>query len=324
MGERRRVFQKLFMQGDFDLVSWMQGPAVSTGRIKRAAATKVLKNPVFLLYATCTKDQYWVTKMTDAAYDKFPRGFKYNTDIKANLTYQKGQNTITEPLSGDFGTQTVNGPIVNDNVVRDFARVMEFFKVYGACYSALDKQRSDEDSINLEPVQFMWSEINGNTRIGMIAEYVKVQKRLLQLSQVEATEMYQVLYQGAMTDKVFGKHNIILCENFIDAVPGLIMDTMENGRRHFRPDPSLKPKSIKHSKESEMIEVKAVDINREWRERITRLVSCYNKCYGAGAAKVPEADTASLTSTLMSPRSSSGGLLSPSSRLLSPGGAYFV
>jgi hypothetical protein len=208
---------------DYD--SWINEPITTAlQKTRKTRNVKEIVNKIFSDCAAVTYDPFWVDKFNNAAMGKFPSKFTYHDGI---LTYRRGAKCITLELS--------NNPHEASHAC------IEFFHSNGGIFSQIDEQHSLEvqhqRNHNGPVQQLAWGDVNKKIQECMLSYYVVDMKSIMNLSNSEVEQLRQTIRLG-IADKYFGKHNILVENNRIHSISGLLWN---NNNRSFYINPDLKP-----------------------------------------------------------------------------------
>jgi hypothetical protein len=216
---------------------WCSGGFVSQDKNgkKKTRQTKEVVNTIFSECANCSiciTDPFWVEKFSAAALNKFPKGFSYRDNM---LIYKKPGK---DPIS-------IN---VSNNAVEAASACMEFFKTTTNLMSPKDKEREIQllyelNKRNNAKDPLSWKTSCKNMRTSMICNYITDMKNTMKLSLEETDQLYNVVKVG-ITKKYFTKDNIVIQNNRIYSIGGLLWD---DKKRNFYIDQRLTPAVSKSS-----------------------------------------------------------------------------
>lgn len=211
-----------------DFSSWANSSTGSlpTPKTHKARGVKEVVNPVFAECAAITDDPFWAEKFTNASVGKFPQKFNYHDGI---LNYRKGERCHTLELT--------NNPYDNAYAC------MEFFRINGGIFSPTDEQNSTASQFSRAGSSvekpLTWGTANKKIQETLLSYYLTNTKKKLELTSSEVEELRQQILLG-IANKFFGDHNIVVSEDRVQSVNGLVWDEK---KRVFFIDPGLKPLS---------------------------------------------------------------------------------
>jgi len=213
-----------------DLNSWMNGATFQPQqKIKKTRGTKEIIHKIFADCAEVIDDPYWITKFNNISIGKFPPKFSYNDGV---LTYRKGTKY-----------QTLN---VSENAYEASHACIEFFQTNGSIFSSTDEQNASdqqrkraEETSNKEPLT--WATATKKDHECLISYYTMGMQKLMELTELEVEQLRQTLRLG-ISNKFFGKHNITVENNRIQAVNGILWNPES---RKFYIDKDLKPDNVR-------------------------------------------------------------------------------
>ncbi len=225
-----------------DAALWMNEHAKEQKeKPKKSQKNREVVNRIFTECASVIDDPFWIDKFNNAARGKFPQKFCYNN---GTLIYRKG----SKPPSVE---------VPNDNIEAAYI-CMEFFKKYGGIFSPMDAQNSidihDEIDNNGYIDPLTWDTANKKVRDALISYYVLALKSNMTLNDFESKQLRQTINLGII-NKFFGKENIIVDNNRIKSIGGLLWNDVD---RRFTIDASLKQQQARNytkSKNKDKIEV---------------------------------------------------------------------
>lgn len=212
---------------DFD--SWSTQPILQAPqKTRKARGVKEIMHRIFSDCALVVDDPFWVDKFNTAAAGKLPRGFNYNDGL---LSYRKGAKSHTLEVS--------------NNPYEAAHACMEFIRSNGGIFSTMDQQ----DSLELQYArartgitqQLTWGDANKKIQECMLSYYVTGMKGVMSLTENEGNQLRQTIRLG-IANKFFGKHNIVVGNNRIQSIDGLLWN---NENRKFYINPELKPNSTR-------------------------------------------------------------------------------
>lgn len=209
---------------DFD--SWMNQPVAQAPQRNRK--TRGVKEIVHKLFADCAgaiDDPFWIEKFNAAATGKLPRGFSF---YDGSLIYRKGAKCHT--------LEVPNNPYEAAHAC------MEFFRSNAGIFSPMDEQDSLELQLArsqavLTQQELTWGDANKKIQECMLSHYVMGMMEIMCLSEHEVEQLRQTIRLG-IANKHFGKHNILVVNNRIHSVEGLLWNPTE--RKFFISD-TVKP-----------------------------------------------------------------------------------
>lgn len=209
---------------DYDL--WSNTPvAQAPQRSRKTKAVKQVIHPIFVACANVTNDAFWAERFTAASVGTFPKGFSFNDDV---LLYRKGARSHTLEVS--------------KNVHEASPACMEFFRAHGGIFSPMDQANSYELQFAQAQAaatqeELTWATANKKIQECMINNYLSTMATVMSLSLQEVCQLRQTVKIG-ISHKYFGKENIVVVNNQIHAVQGLLWNPT---LREFYINPELKP-----------------------------------------------------------------------------------
>lgn len=213
--------------------SWMNEPINNLSSRSRNNKNKTVREIIHPLFNECSKiilDPFWIDKFNLGSMGKFPRGFSYHDGI---LTYRKGSKSISIDLP--------NSPVEASHMI------MDFFKIHGGIFSPMDQQTSlnindqEDTAKNNNDQPITWNDINNKMQECLLSNYFTEMQKIMNLSQSETNNLRQVVKLG-ITNKYFGKYNILLDKTRISSINGLLWN---NEQRYFFIDSELKPMAVR-------------------------------------------------------------------------------
>lgn len=210
--------------------TWANTPVRPTTNTKtKKTKNKEIVHEIFLLCAEVTSDPFWSEKFRLAAVGKFP-----NCD-QSKFTYSNG--TLTHKK----GTRITKLNISSDP--REAAEeCMDFFREKQSIYSPTDQSLALElkfsrNSLLLETKELTWEKSNKKIRECLICYFINDQSEIMQLTSKQSEQLNTVIKIG-LYRKYFDKNNIILSNDRIYSIGGLMWDSQNNV---FFIDPDLNP-----------------------------------------------------------------------------------
>lgn len=210
--------------------SWINQPTVqSAAKARKTRATKEVVHKIFQDCATITTDPFWIEKFTNASINKFPPKFSYRDGL---LIYKKGAKSYTLEVSS--------------NVYEAAPACVDFMRFHGSLFSPIDERYAQEmqtlrDNSAIIPQDLTWKDSNKKVQECMLSYYMTSMKEIMSLTAVEADQLRQTVKLG-LTNKFFGNHNIVVTNNRIMSIGGLLWNAET---RTFYIDPTLKPISAR-------------------------------------------------------------------------------
>jgi hypothetical protein len=209
---------------DYDL--WSNTPvAQAPQRNRKVKVAKQILHPIFATCANVTTDPFWAERFTAASVGTFPKGFSFNDDV---LLYRKGARSHTLEVS--------------KNGHEAAPACMEFFRAYGGIFSPLDQANSIELQFAQAQAaanqdELTWATANKKVQECMINNYLSTMMQVMSLTVKETGQLRQTVKLG-ISHKYFGKDNIVVAQNRIQSVQGLLWNPT---LREFYINPELKP-----------------------------------------------------------------------------------
>src|SRR5579872_1470244 len=245
---------------------WLNTPIRSTGtgaprRKSKATASRPIVHPLFAECAKVATDPFWVALFSKAAYGKFPRKFSYRDKV---LSYKRGSRVLT--------LQVPQAPI------EALSAVTTFLRRHGGIISDLDQETNrleqSRDLPSEAPLQ--WSGLRDKMREALLELFISDIKSRLNLTKIEVSKLRHTINVGVILG-AFGKTNIILEDDSIVNIQGLIFHSGEPGHREFSIDPTLMATATtriasKHSR-SRKVEEPREDVSylRDWYKALEKL-----------------------------------------------------
>lgn len=189
-----------------DINAWMNEPTVQNIS-KKKTRTKDVTYGFFLEMSKITEDEFWENKLSMAAYNKFPKNFKWQNNY---LTFTKGSKVFRQQLS--------------TNVYEARDQVINFFKEKGNICSPKDQQAMFVEKIKDEP-PLTWISASKRTRECLIIYYCIEQKKLRNLDDYEYHQLRHIL-NGIVNNKRFDDR-IVFEDKRIIEIKSLIFDPVK-------------------------------------------------------------------------------------------------
>lgn len=195
---------------EFDVRAWLEKP---NGKTKGRKERKVVREIVHPIFADCAKvatNQFWVDLLLDCASGKFPTShFKYDNPT---FRYRKGARSAEVDLPY--------------NVYEAVHVIINMFKTYGNIFSPTEA--AEQQSRNMaEPVVIVWDKRHGNINDNVIARYMDVVRRGLNLDLAAFNSLRRVIYRG-IEDGYYNAQTITIEYRHIVNIEGLYFDSVEN------------------------------------------------------------------------------------------------
>ena len=206
---------------------WISQPIITQNK-KNKKNEKPIINYKFEEASKILKDPFWIEKFKNAAIGKFPPKFNF---IDNKLIYNNGYKSI-------------NFEYIDD--LEEFSNIcIDFFRCYGSIFSELDvnnsiKEQELRSKIVKEPL--IWNNCNKKIQESLILYFISYIKEIINLNEKEIKQLKQIIKLGIIT-KFFGKNNIIIENNRIQKIEGLLFD---KNKRYFYINPELKPLIIRN------------------------------------------------------------------------------
>ena len=212
----------------FDFGKWTDPTQVKDN--VKPKKTRIKKEVVYPIFEKCidyVNDPFWVEKLKNASYNKFPRGFSYRD---GSLIYKKGNKSQSLEIQNRNYFEAANAAI-------------EFIRSNGCIFSTLDKEKASlnhaQKDQEFEEEEIIWSKANKRVQECLIANYVVTMKHNMSLTDSEKELLRQTINLG-VSNKFFGDNNIKIIDKKINSIAGLLWDAEQ---RVFYVDPELKPSS---------------------------------------------------------------------------------
>lgn len=214
-----------------DCESWMNEPIIQGAQ--RSKKRRTGKENVNQIFADCSfyiNDKFWVDKLNSAARGKFPKGFNYQNGA---LIYRKGAKSHQIEISDD-----------PSEAVHQF---IEFLRNNAGIFSQTDQHQALEleycrsTTDDEEAKDLTWGECNKKIQDCMLNRYFLAMKSVMNLTQIQLEQLRQTV-RLAISAKFFGRANIVVENNKIQAINGLLWD--ENLQK-FYVNPRLKPNTTR-------------------------------------------------------------------------------
>ena len=164
-----------------------QKRVIPTGKTNRYK--KRIHYPIFIECSEIIDDSFWKSKLVDAAYGKFPKGFSYSN---SQLNYRRGNKTASIELEGDTSDITT--------------MFIEFLKVNGGLFSTEEEIEKYED---VYVPDLSWKNANSKTRNNLVNNYVDEMGQKLDLTRAERDDMKYVIECG-IKRKIFNNSTVFV------------------------------------------------------------------------------------------------------------------
>lgn len=209
-----------------DTSSWMNEPIVSgPPRTRKSRGVKEVLHRIFSDCAGVIEDPFWIEKLNQAAFGKFPAKFSFND---GTLLFRKGTRCYSLEVS--------------NNPYESAHQILEFIRTHGGIFSPTDKQYSIELDLARQMAartreKLTWGDASKKMQECLLSYFIMSMKTVMTLSDYEVEYLRQTI-RLAISNKFFGKHNIKVEENRIQSIEGLLWNG-ENRTFYLHPD--LKP-----------------------------------------------------------------------------------
>ncbi len=220
---------------------------------KKQKTKKKIIYPIFLDYASGTTDPFWIKKFNVWANGKLP---KYFNLIDDTLIYKKGNDQYTLTLT-------------------NVDECISFFRNHGGLFSKKNEiEESSESTTPLESyerIDIVWSKSNKKMQELLIKEYILTLAKSMNLSSKEHSLLLQTV-RLSITSKNFNKNNIVLSNNKIVEIKGLMWDKESKVFKLETTTRQIKKKSVEEVEEAPEY---PKDMITNYRQRMDK----YNKYF---------------------------------------------
>jgi len=207
--------------------SWGAEPVQAPSKRKKAILDVI--HPKLEAMASTVSDPFWAQKLHLAALGDFPCYFSLqNSETDTVLIFRKGAKTLDEHLSPDIVTAA--------------EQWINFVRLHSGLISPEEQKKQQELQENSKkPMEvrppITWETANKKVQEALIYKFIRDKKVEKSLNQGEEENLKYVLREG-IESRHFGKTNIMIVENRISEVKGLLFDPE---RREFSIDPTIQP-----------------------------------------------------------------------------------
>ena len=237
---------------------------VVTIKTKKQKNNKKIIYPVFLECANITTDIFWEKKFNLWATGKLPKYFNFYDNC---IYFTKGNTTPKCELTNDNNLNT--------------KLCIDFFKTYGCIFSIQDekdeKYEPDETYIlseeEVKPKN--WASLSKKQQDFLLRNYVTELTKLMKLNISESNKLLQTI-RLSVSDKIFNKNNIIIENNNITEIKGLMWD---DSKRVFKAEQSVNKTKIKNknNKEDDILISLPKDMIPQFSQKLEKYFEFYEK-----------------------------------------------
>lgn len=196
--------KKAVLNVDFDSLFEPSKPPSAKKR-----PTKAVVNPLFESMLPLLEDPFWIEKIKNASYGKFPRGFSFYNGC---LNHKKGAKTQSLLLSSS-----------PEEALKE---TISFFQNWGSIYSTYEQAKHNyfpPTPMGGETKPITWANASSFTKESLLFKYISEQKVLMNLTPAEVSSLRSALMTG-VNNKMFNEENIQVEDSRIIHIDGLVWD----------------------------------------------------------------------------------------------------
>lgn len=160
-----------------------------------------------------TNDEFWKTKLMLAARGKLPRGFS----CRGDCIYFKKKNKIS----------SIQLPTEPAQIVRIFIEFMQSKGIYSDLDTESRIQHAEYAGTSTNSTPTNWSQVPKNSRASYVTRYVTDIAQTYNLSPEQTKSLQNSIFLG-IKFKIFNKNSIVLDENGISFIHGIVVDNESN------------------------------------------------------------------------------------------------
>lgn len=208
---------------------WVGIPAKKNIDVAKKGKRRLVIHPIFVECGEYFEsvDIFWSKIFIAMGVGKFPKSFAFKS---GSIVFNKNNKPIIEEINLNRSLRSITKNIMN------------FYKKHGNIYSDLDKKKINEiyEKERLKEIpDLTWGGCGKKNRENLINKFSEELTELLELNQEETRQLLFIIRTGILL-KQFDKTNIILLDNKIDKIEGLLWSAKN---RIFTLDKNLEKKS---------------------------------------------------------------------------------
>lgn len=233
---------------------WLAEPtAKAQVKIKKGKLQPAVLDGFFEQCSKRCDDPYWADILHEMALGKPPKKFS----VKDHVVYFKRGSKVYTVM-------------IPENYHEAISVIVEFIRHHSGKYSEMDQDRNRKEELarlSNRDGATIWTKVSKEMRVVLIINYVTELRKVHKLNIKEVTQLNNIIHIGIAL-RYFRKENIVLSEDRIERIEGLIFDPTT---RRFSIDPNLVPSKASRTKSEPKEVAPCVDFWELWDRMVQYL-----------------------------------------------------